>query len=1000
MKEFKDKDERISLADVWHICRRAAKMIAVGALVCAAFAALWALRMPLRYHAEGSFKDSGKVRTGMTDPFASLVYVTGALPSDSASMALIKSRTVISEVVRKLGLQGAIFPEQKGSPFWRSIESELATIRDNLKVEYALWRKSRQPSLQDLSYPVFFQSIEYCGEVPLHLTLLFGPNGTYSLQDGRSLSSPGALGEPFFGPGYHFTIAANKDLSIKSLEGQKYLLLLQPMAATVQALTAALSLETDRNGKNILLMRFADRDRFHATDFVNTLMETYRSYSLNDDRKVMSEQIAYLHRRQGQISDQLKEVMQAHARRCSQELAGSGFPDVETEIGFFVANHQDYHSKLFTIELERNRLQKYLDEGYVYYDRYTSEGDPTVINKLLGEMRELKQQSDTIELALSRVPVHDEQQLQQGLSQQLQELEQARLAQRSLAALLASVQKGFLATTAIPDSLLHHPRYLIAMWMKRLQDSQQRWLVAPPDEKGRCNEEWEQCKASFTSYLNNLLRLLEVYTSNIEERVVRHQDHPVETQGLDLGAAWELYNLYIKKLSELEAQLLQGEFIAVHMQEPDFEVSSLSTALNDSVSQELFSKASTLVLELRDQANRSSKEIVRLKEELSLQKEFLAVHLRQTLQLWRLNQKTLVGKIHSLQGLLRELIQMRLTVLQKHLDEYVLSRLSNLEQEQQVIQHRQSDLRDQMANLPVKLIEKKMIDHQIAIDRMMIEEVMKLVESKNISSHLEVMQSAPLDAALAPLHPRSCKLLFFTVLGALFGAFAMAGFALLRQLYRGIPATDKSLRSAGQLVIGAAAGFSAMPSNALEGLSASQIELLRSLVQALCPMGEVNNSGRPLLILQGPLHGLAGATAALLAKRGEKVLLVSLDVKGSDVPGLGAFLEQNGRAAAPQTAIKVEGYETIAFGSASPFAQDLLLTQRFTNWLDEQQQAYDYILCASSASLHSALAQGLAPLFPCKAIVVDDITMDTLQPWLTTPEQRHAGRKTAFILAS
>lgn len=989
MSHEKNENERITLADIWQLCLRSKKKIAVTALICSLLAAFWALRMPILYQAEGSFKDSGKVRSGVSDAFNSLASMTNISTIDSPSIPLIKSRKVVDVVAKNMGLQAILVPEEKSWPLWRMLQNEIATIRDNLKAEWALWRKSKYPSLPDIHYPIVVNQVEYCGETPLLLNVLFTSETAYEVFENKRSLGKGVVGEPFFGPGYHFLLLRS-DAAFQPVAQQRYHLILQPLFEVTQAVNGMLSVENDRNGKSILWMRFADRDRLRAANFVNILMESYRAYNVADDHKITQEQISYLNQRQSQIAEQLQYVMETHASRCSKELAGSGFPDVETEIAFFVANHQDYHSKLFSIELERTRLRKYLDEGFVYYDRYASDGDPSVINHLLEEMRELKQQSDTIELVLSRLPVANEEQLEQGLSLYLADLEQTRHSLRSIETLLASIQTGFLATSIVPENLLNHPRYLLAMWMKRLQEVQQRWLIAPPDEKVYCKEDWDHCKNSFISYLNNLRRLLQVYATNIEERVVRHQDYPIETQGLDLDAAWDLYNLYTKKLSELEAELLQGEFIAKHMLEPEFEVSSLSSVLDDKVSQDLFTKASKLVLELKDQTNRSEKEMGRLKEELSLQKQFLQVHLRQTLQLWRLNEKSLIEKIHSHQGLLRELIQMRLTVLEKHLEEFVISRLSNLEQEQAIIQQRQGALRDQMAHLPIKLIEQKLMDYQIEIDRMMIEQVMKLVESKNISGHLEVMQSAPLDPAVPPLHPRSCKLLFFIVLGALFGAIAGCGFLMLRILSRGFPATERLLRGAKQNVLGA------LPPS-LEGLTAEtlspkQANLFRSSLLFLSAPSE-KRMDKTILSVEKAAIGYGALLAALLAKRGEKVLHLCFNFT-AETEELKDYLENRSDTAAVHRSSN-GCYDEVKFGSENPFTFDLLLTPRFRAWLEGQQKNYGYIICSLGSAPSAPIALELGSLFYFRVIAIGDTPLSELENWFDSSGK---ASKTAFIL--
>jgi len=988
-------ERKIALRDLWALCWRSRQKIAIGTLLAALLAALLALHTPVRYQAEGSFKDSGKLRQAMREAFTSLAWIGGGASQESVTASIMKARSTLEIVVKCLGMQGTILPYEKRWPLLGELTNEFKTMGDNIKIEYGLWRDKELPSLPDLSPLLRIEAIEYCGEVPQHFFIVFEGEQTYRVIDHGYHVGTGQLGAHFFGPGYQFTLVTENK---QSLHQRQFLLLLQPLAAAAEAAAKSLTVESDRMGKNILWLRYSDRDRFRAANFVNSLMQVFRELNIQEDRTVVEEQINYLHRRQKQIAQNFQKALERHASRCAIQLQGSGFPDVEKQINFFVANQQDYYNKQFAIELERSRLQKYLKEGFVYYDRYATEGDPIVINHLLDEMRHLKKEADIIELALSKT-AQGTGDMQAGLSQQLIELHQVRQMQYGIETLLSSLQHADSpdhSAIAVPTLLLEHPRYMVEIWMKRLELLQQNYFSALGEDKAAAAHTWRLFIDSFVSYLSNLSRLLQVYVSDAEEHLIRYQDHSLEFQGFDLNAARELYSSYSKRLSEIEAKQLHGSFIYEQLQEPEFEVSSLSTALEDPVSQELFGKASHLVLELRDQSNRSQKEIVRLKEELLLHKQFLAVHLKQMLQLDRLGQKSLVQKIYSLQHLLRDLIHMRLTVLQRHLEEYVLSRLSNLQQEHEVIQQRQEALRSQMRHLPLQLIEKKIIDHQIAIEKTIIEEMAKLVESKNINGHLDVLQSGPLDPALPPLHPRSSKIIFLTTLGALFGAFITSAAVVMQQLRYGLPATARTLRLHGQHV----AGFwppIAHPTT-LDKLSTAAIELLRDIANELCPL--TDKEKKQLLLLENKRVEYGAFFAALLAKRGEKVLLIELNFakEKREKHGLESPLEGHCDGFS-SISKRPEGYDVAMFQTQSGLALEELLAPSSTAWLHEQQSKYDRILCAVHTSPDSSLARALAPLFPRSAIAISDISLEALQFWFPTPKDMDEGRKTTFVFA-
>ena len=108
--------------------------------------------------------------------------------------------------------------------------------------------------------------------------------------------------------------------------------------------------------------------------------------------------------------------------------------------------------------------------------------------------------------------------------------------------------------------------------------------------------------------------------------------------------ATNLYLDYSKQLVQMEGKIRQNLFFIHQLENPEFEISSLSAQVEDEVSQNIIRKASELLLNLRDQNNQSLKEQERLKEELKLQRTFLCIHLNQMVALMELNKQLMERK--------------------------------------------------------------------------------------------------------------------------------------------------------------------------------------------------------------------------------------------------------------------------------------------------------------------------------------------------------------------
>lgn len=456
-----------------------------------------------------------------------------------------------------------------------------------------------------------------------------------------------------------------------------------------------------------------------------------------------------------------------------------------------------------------------------------------------------------------------------------------------------------------------------------------------------------------------------------------------EFQGINLSTANEIYVAYTKELNDLESQSIQHQFFINQIGEPSFEISSLSPVLTDNISANMLSKASDIVLALKDQDNRSQREQERLKADLAIQKGFLATHLQQAIVLQNLRQNFLIEKISHLQKINISLIQEQILILEHQIDQHIKSILAALKQEKELIKRNLSELKKEMASLPHKWAKEKLLDQQMEIHKKMVEEVTKLVESKNITNNLEKIQSAPLDRPLLPLHPKSPNLLFLTLLGAAAGAFLSFSWLLARSVYNGVPASEENLKVNDQHVSGALSSKTYTSSEKVPLLD-SDLDTLRRLIAFInCQKGRDSQTDKShakhLLVLnnKGPYY--SHLLAELMAKMGDRVITIDLcfdkAAEGSAV-GLLPYLE--GKVKHPQITHELL-YDSISSGGICRYGNELISSPKFKELLNSLESDYDWIILTSDISPQSAEGENLLEHFPLAAITLSGETLQQLQ---------------------
>lgn len=949
------RNQNLSLADLAALLGRHRRLLSGLVIFGGCLGLFFALNKPVAYQAEATFRE--KSSKGIGNSGNSLLHLFGgdaawATSSEQEAKSTLKSRKVLEAVIGGMQLQAKLTSEEiNRDAFWKRMYC-------NLKTAWAYFRNSPFPCLHESPLPIAVQALSYSGETPLYFWIHLEPSGRYELRQKKQgeVVARGKLGVLCEQDNVSFILASLPEISLSA--PAHFGLEISPLAGAAKALESCLKVESDKEDKSVIRILLQAPDRHLASRLANTLMDVYQNYLKECRDRLSQTQLDYLNKRQRQLAQNLTEQMERQAQFLSEDLFTAGFINSEKEMDFLAHNQHDYKEKLMANELEIKRLESMEPENYVYYEAYARNGgDSGIINSLLNEIRGFKQQRDGLEIELQK----NSSSLHQGLvtvfDAQVAELEEV---QRCLAEVQDINDRFRQQLQPDPSSkLLEDPRFLMKSWLERLQ------RLSDPKER-------HKAEGNFQFYLNNLERLFHVYEKILYERLSHRQNSSQEFQGISLKVADQLYTQYCAQLVKVESATQQLLFLNSQMQEPAFAMTSLSAELEDAVSQEMIKKANQLILSLKDESNRTQKEQERLKDELDLQRAFLGMHMQQMAQLMQLDKQLIYEKIKALQSLSLELIQQQISLLENTLKDYISSRLENLHQDRLLIQEHLKQIRLEMGALPKKWMAEQLIEQEVATNQLIVEEIAKMVESKNISHHIGLVQSAPIDCALPPLHPVPPPLLLFSFAGAFLGGLGGIAFMLGRTLFTGFFASPDNLGSMGHHV----SGTLTYP---LEECPA----LRRLSIWMEPPSRETAPSeGRQMLLIESEAFRYGAALGKLLAQRGKKVVLIELDFSGEAPSDAVSLLDYLNKKQQMPTLIKMEsGLDKIYSGEKGNFCLQQLFSPLFQQLIQKLQKNFDWILVVTRAKPLDVEITGLLRSFSCAAVAVQNETVDALAPF-------------------
>jgi uncharacterized protein involved in exopolysaccharide biosynthesis len=743
-----------------------------------------------------------------------------------------------------------------------------------------------------------FRHVHYSGEHAHSFSLRFSSPEFFELLDkSHQTVASGTLNEPLQFQDVRLTLTHTPQIKT----GKLYSLTIVPLRSAVSDVKNRTRIKPLREDKNILMINFSDPNKERAAVFVNTLLSKYEEFLKEENKTVIGSQIKYLDQRQNELNSKLDLDIQDHVSTLKKTLLKQGYLGIEEEMQSILLPLQTYRARLNEIDVEMAGLMQRLTQA-----------DEAVVTNHAPKLVK---------------------QFGQSLAQQI----------RDTSLLLQNLEKDEPLTPSLASSTMGSLVTEVELSRTKKQ----------PDYPER--------KHQLASHLLTIVEHLTMRQKNLQESSNYIDQLETDFTGMTLEASRELFQQYCLQLDDLHAQLKQVIFFRDHLNEPQFEISTLSNILNDSVTQQLVQKSSELSGQLCDLINRSGREHERVKEALTIQKRFLESHLSQTLELGKIRIQLIKEKISSLYNVMRDLLQ----------------------KEKAVLENKIEDLKVTLQEVPELWHLHKRLKFKAELTKGMMEGLTHITESKNLSRHLYQVESKPLDAALPPLAPQSPRLLIKCVGGALFAILCYAFFALIHTLIKGMPVSLTTLRLMGGHTSGT---FSQSPNLPLNQLADQDLETLRSMAAFLLE----RKSDKSLIgLLSKKGSDFCFNLAQLLSLHHQKVLIIDCNfdriVAPKDQPGLWQYINHT----SGDLPIRHEkNYDFLTSGGTTRHGVELLASPVFSKILTECKNHYDFIFLLRQISLSSQDALQILQLCNLAIITTDEESQNMLKPYLQWSRQK------------
>jgi len=900
------------LSDVYNLFITLKKQILGFALIFASVCFFYVMIKPDTYKTSAKFSEmpEKKESLNLKDFFSS-----SAVENDkNKATEMIQSRLVIEPVVKKLGMQASCYLKNRNlalaifKRYFRNLKRELKIASE--ENTHFRFKNVNCLSTASSKYLIFFKS-----------------NNSFEIFDTKKkIKTKGKLNEKINLDEISFIIQQTP----KNLKKSKaYILSFSTIEACVGKIKRNLKIQPSRHSNNVLDLIYKDIDPCLAQDTLNGLMKSYVEHLESESDGFAKDQFSYLEQRKKQVGQNLEKSLDSHAKYLSENLIKNGFIGLEQEISSFSAPHAECLKKIFELDLELAHIDLLKKSGgdFILNDGLFGKKLASISN----QKSALNQKKDALNMSLFSQGKRIEQQLNdiypQNMNKFLKDISNLRKEKTEVERALVQLNKTNLLKSSDSFSFIENLKK-----EKILDDS--------------------SVKEDLNYYLSQFKRALTTQEKILKSRPIYEQTQDKIFEGLDIDTANELYVKYNHKIDQVQAQVKQLEITLKEIDSDQFEISSVSSFLSDSVSQGLIKQASDIQFRLNDDDNLSEKDKSRLEKDISLIRKFLKTHISQTLQAEKSLESLYKNKFQALQMATLDRTNQQISILDQQAKDYLFFRKENILKEKILLQAQIQSIRNNMLALPDKWKKEKLLELQSDAALKMIQSLTNLIESKTIEYHLKQIASKPIEMAELPKNPSSKRGIFIFFVTFFVGLILAFLYFFIRALSQGFVATLDNLNTIKETALGEISYACDGPD--VEFIQDKDLETLRNIIQFCEPLLEKSCKVLSLIGSGGPNY--AYCLSDLVGKIGKKVLLLELNFQSihSDKGiGMAQYLDENLKELPIQ---KFNNYDFMPSGITSRYGTEILRSLSFQQFVKEIKKNYDIIIAYGKASPTSAEA--------------------------------------------
>lgn len=929
----------ISITDFLAALKKKRKFITLFAFFLGLLALIFNITEPVMFEAKGTFKEKGSTQTSIGGKMQVLM---GSIAGDSStsSINLMKSRKVMDRVVKKLNLQARLIEEIPKST-WVNLSNNIKGINAYLTSRF--YGSLLHPIFEEDKIKVSCQDIDYNLRYLSSFKIKFISDELYVLTNSKGQKKQYSINEKVSFDGCSFYL---KNEGTKNLKGTKFNLVFYPLNETSLAYSAKMIIETDKKDKSLIKIAVKNPSPQLAANLVNLLMDSYKEYLEEVNKKSINEQLSYLNFRKGQIDQGFNLLMQEHSDHVKNKILElGGFPNSEQELSFLSDQQGSLKNRAF--ELNRSKALIEGDEKHDYLCNESIASTDKVFSELYLKKREMEQKYDSFSLDIIDIEEANPKKYDDALKNDFDKLNSIRNHLDEI----DIVTKKLSSNNPLSSKLkIIKDSFVISEDLKNYFNnnllSQYESTLATPDYK-----ECSQYLEAISSYLDNQKKLLLMRLELVKSRLFFQKDYDENFEGLNLESAEELLKDFNLKLNQSITNLNLYSVAESQFKDVNFEVTSLSSILqNDSVIMQTISEVSSIQKKLHDINNLSSKEVDRLKNDLSVKKNFIKDHIKYVKE-GNIEEGSLLKiRIFNLKKSIMDFLKREITVINNQLNDYKRALHQSIEEENTLIKNLLINLNASIANSSEKWFEEKKLETATVVQTNVISEITKLVETQNISSNLSKSESSPLDYATVPVVPKILHIFIYTILFAVLGFILGASIITMNVIFRGVIASKDNLALLGKSILGT---FLKDPTE--------DIKVARRAVSF------INSDTKIISFINTLGLGFVSLVATLMTKKGKKIIILDMtflnieEIEQKEENSLKNYLEGDFKNLRPHSTTL--GYDYLYGGSYSRFGIELLQKKEFSNFLEALKNQYDVVLMnlpIEATSLEAHLLRDLA----------------------------------------